>query len=500
MKFFIKNSLLEEEKTDCIIIGIFEFCEFTCENNYFNESVCNYINNFIKRGDIQGKIGQTLLLYNIPHILSKRILLVGCGKKDNLNRYNLSKIVKESMKILNKFSIKNILFSLIGLNIKNCDTYWSVRTMVNAINKYLYKNFKINTSLEKDIYLYSISFHIMEKKYLHIANNSLKHALAINSGITAAKKLGNLPPNICNPLYLFLQAKKLSEKYKDKINVTSIDIKEMNSLGMNAYIAVGSGSKNKPYMSVIKYSGKNTIKQEKVIVLIGKGLTFDSGGISIKPSKNMNEMKYDMCGAAAVYGTLIAVAKLSLPLTVIGILAGCENMPGGNAFRPGDILTTMSGKTVEILNTDAEGRLVLCDVLTFVKRFSPDVVIDIATLTGACAVALGSHFSGLFSNDEKLACDLEKSSRQTNDKIWRLPLSSEYEKELNSSFADFSNVGKGKAGAITAACFLSQFSKEYTWAHLDIAGTAWKSGRNQGATGRPVELLSQFLLNESNFF
>jgi leucyl aminopeptidase len=340
----------------------------------------------------------------------------------------------------------------------------------------------------------------MEKKYLHIANNSLKHALAINSGITAAKKLGNLPPNICNPLYLFLQAKKLSEKYKDKINVTSIDIKEMNSLGMNAYIAVGSGSKNKPYMSVIKYSGKNTIKQEKVIVLIGKGLTFDSGGISIKPSKNMNEMKYDMCGAAAVYGTLIAVAKLSLPLTVIGILAGCENMPGGNAFRPGDILTTMSGKTVEILNTDAEGRLVLCDVLTFVKRFSPDVVIDIATLTGACAVALGSHFSGLFSNDEKLACDLEKSSRQTNDKIWRLPLSSEYEKELNSSFADFSNVGKGKAGAITAACFLSQFSKEYTWAHLDIAGTAWKSGRNQGATGRPVELLSQFLLNESNFF
>jgi len=403
------------------------------------------------------------------------------------------------MKILNKFSIKNIIFSLTEINIENYDIYWSIRTIVNSINKYLYKNFKINAFLKKEVYLNSISFHIIEKKDFHIANNSLKHALAINSGITAAKNLADLPPNICNPLYLSLQAQKLSEKYKDKIHVTSIDIKEMNNLGMNAYVAVGKGSKNKPYMSVIKYSGINNTEQEKIIVLIGKGLTFDSGGISIKPSNNMNEMKYDMCGAAAVYGTLIAAAKLNLPLTIIGILAGCENMPGGNAFRPGDIITTMSGKTVEILNTDAEGRLVLCDVLTYVQRFSPNIVIDIATLTGACVVALGNHFSGLFSNDDQLAYALEKSSRQTNDKIWRLPLSLEYEKELHSNFADLSNVGRGKAGAITASCFLAQFSKKYTWAHLDIAGTAWKSGKNHGATGRPVELLSQFLLNESNF-
>ncbi|AYN24702.1 leucyl aminopeptidase [Buchnera aphidicola] len=500
MKFFIKNSSLEKEKSDCIIIFVFKFCEFTHLKNHLNAFSSSYINNFIRRGDMQGKIGQTLLLHDVPNITSKRMLLVGCGDKNTLNRYYLGKIVKKTMKILNQFSIKNIIFSLNEINIENCDIYWSIRTIVNSINKYLYKSVKINTSFKKDIYLNSISLNVMKDKYFNIAKNALEHALAINSGIRAAKNLANLPPNVCNPLYLSLQAQKLSEKYKDKIDVTSIDVKEMHKLGMNAYIAVGSGSKNKPYMSVIKYSGKNKNKKNKVIVLIGKGLTFDSGGISIKPSKNMNEMKYDMCGAAAVYGTLIVAAKLNLPLTIIGILAGCENMPGGNAFRPGDILTTMSGKTVEVLNTDAEGRLVLCDVLTYVNRFSPNIVIDIATLTGACVIALGNHFSGFFSNDEKLACSLEKSSQQTNDKIWRLPLSREYEKELYSNFADFSNIGKGKAGAITAACFLYQFSKQYTWAHLDIAGTAWKSGKNQGATGRPVELLSQFLLNESDFF
>lgn len=501
MKFFIKNSLLEEEKSDCIIITVFEFYEFKFSNDHLHESTCDYINNLIKEGDIQGKIGQTLLLYNVPKFCSKRILLVGCGQKNDLSVYDLGRIIKNSMKVINKISIKNIIFSLTQINTHNFDIYWCIRKIVNSINEFLYENFKINAFSKKDIYLNSFSLHIIKKDCLNIAKKSLKHALAINSGIQAAKNLSNLPPNICNPLYLSVRAKKLSEKYKDNIDVTLIDIKEMKNLGMNAYVAVGKGSKNKPYISVIKYSGKNIIKKsKKVIVLIGKGLTFDSGGISIKPSKDMHEMKYDMCGAAAVYGTLIAAAKLNLPLTIIGVLAGCENMPGGNSFRPGDILTTMSGKKIEILNTDAEGRLVLCDVLTYVQRFSPSIVIDIATLTGACVVALGNYFSGLFSNDDKLAYELEKSSKQTHDKVWRLPLSLEYEQELSSNFADFSNVGKGKAGAITAACFLHQFAKKYSWAHLDIAGTAWKNGKNQGATGRPVELICQFLLNKSNYF
>ncbi|KAF0716763.1 Uncharacterized protein FWK35_00033339, partial [Aphis craccivora] len=336
-----------------------------------------------------------------------------------------------------------------------------------------------------------------DKNLISLAKVALTHSLAIDLGLTAAKKLSNLPPNICNPLYLSLQAEKLSKKYNN-IDVTTIDINQMKSLGMHAYLAVSRGSENKPYMSVVQYSGKNVINK-KIIILIGKGLTFDSGGISIKPSQNMHEMKYDMCGAAAVYGTLIMAAELNLPLNIIGILAGCENMPGGSAFRPGDILTTMSGKTVEVLNTDAEGRLVLCDVLKYIERFSPDIVIDVATLTGACVVALGNDVTGLFSNNEDLVNDLKKASQQTNDKVWRLPLFKEYEKDINSNVADFSNVGNGKAGAITAACFLSQFTKKYHWAHLDIAGTAWESGVNKGSTGRPVELLSQFLLNMSHY-
>lgn len=500
MKFFIKNFVLEQERIDCIIIGVFESCIFEHNENYLHPSICIYINNLIKRGEIDGHIGQTLLLYNVPNIDCERILLVGCGKENNLHKNNLNRIINSTMKALNKRSIKHVVFSLEKIIFKKNDIYWSIRSIVNSINIFLYELLKINKFSEKNIYLNSVSFYISKKHDLNIAKNALKHSLAINFGITAAKKISDLPPNICHPLYLSQKAQQLSEKYKDTIDSTIIDIKEMKNLGMNAYIAVSKASKNKPYMSIIKYSGKNIIKNnEKVIVLIGKGLTFDSGGISIKPSKNMHQMKYDMCGAAVVYGTLIAVAELNLPLTVIGILAGCENMLGGNAFRPGDIVKTMSGKTVEILNTDAEGRLVLCDVLTYAKRFSPNVVIDIATLTGACVVALGNDFSGLFSNNNELAYFLEKASYQTNDKVWRLPLLVDHENELHSNFADFTNVGKSKAGAISAAYFLSQFSKEYKWAHLDIAGTAWNSGKHEGATGRPVELLSQFLLNTSHF-
>ncbi|QCI17184.1 leucyl aminopeptidase [Buchnera aphidicola (Aphis helianthi)] len=493
MKFFIQSFLLHKEQTDCIIVGVFKSCKLTISANNLDKHSNGYISELVNKGDIDGEIGRTLLLYNVPNITSKRILLVGCGKKNDFTFLAITKIMKNSMKILNKISIKHIIFSLTELDTYN-NIYWFIRQTISAIKKQV---FKINIFLKKDIYLNSISFNIIDKKLFLLAEIALKHSLAIDLGVTSAKKLSNLPPNICNPLYLSLQATKLSKKYKDNISVTSIDINQMKNLGMNAYLAVGNGSKNKPYMSIIKYTGKNTINT-KVIVLIGKGLTFDSGGISIKPSKNMHEMKYDMCGAASVYGTLVAAAELNLPLNIIGVLAGCENMPGGNSFRPGDVLNTMSGKTVEVLNTDAEGRLVLCDVLSYVERFSPNIVIDIATLTGACVTALGHYVTGLFSNNEDLVKNLEKASQQTNDKIWRLPLFKEYEQDIYSNVADFSNVGKNGAGAITAACFLSQFTKKYNWAHLDIAGTAWESGRNKGSTGRPVELLCQFLLNISN--
>lgn len=265
---------------------------------------------------------------------------------------------------------------------------------------------------------------------------------------------------------------------------------------MNAYLAVGQGSQNESLMSVIEYKG-NPDAEARPIVLVGKGVTFDTGGISLKPGEAMDEMKYDMCGAASVYGVMRMVAELNLPLNVVGVLAGCENMPGGRAYRPGDILTTMSGQTVEVLNTDAEGRLVLCDALTYVERFEPEVVIDVATLTGACVIALGHHISGLLSNHNPLAHELIGASEQAGDRAWRLPMADEYQEQLDSNFADMANIGGRPGGAITAACFLARFTRKYNWAHLDVAGTAWRSGKAKGATGRPVALLSQFLLNRA---
>ncbi|QCI23896.1 leucyl aminopeptidase [Buchnera aphidicola (Macrosiphoniella sanborni)] len=502
MNFFIKNSILEKEQTDCIVIAIFESCQLSDSANYLDKCSNHYITSLLQLNDIQGKIGDTLILYNIPNVISKRILLIGCGKKNELNKSNFKKIIKNSVEVLNKCSIKNVIYSVSELIIDIQDNiYWIVRCLLLSIRENTYKICKINSFKKNDVHhLYQVTINILIEHDLYNAQVSLKHALAISDALISAKNLSNLPPNICNPLYLANEAQKLHEKYPQNITVEVINVEEMKKLGMHAYVSVGNGSKNKPFMSVVKYSRKNSA-DKKIIALIGKGLTFDSGGISIKPSANMNYMKYDMCGAAAVYGTMIMAAELNLPLTIIGILSGCENMPSGQAFRPGDVLTTMSGKTVEILNTDAEGRLVLCDSLTYVRRFSPDIVIDIATLTGACVTALGKSISGLFSNNKNLEKQLYHASQQTDDKIWSLPLDPEYQKELTSHIADLNNTGtSSQAGAIIAACFLANFTKQYKWAHLDIAGTAWRSNKDKGATGRPVELLCQFLLNQSNFY
>ncbi|XOT88992.1 MAG: leucyl aminopeptidase [Buchnera aphidicola (Diuraphis noxia)] len=496
MKFIIKSCNLDKINTDCIIVSIFDSCKFSISANYLDQCSNGYITSLLKFGDIQGKIGETLMLYNIPKISAKRIFIVGFGKEKEINQFILKKICKNIIEKLKQTSIKNFVcsFSELSINIKN-NIYWLIRSITLFLYKSLYKIRKMNDVLKKNIYFNVIILNVLKDNELLSAKKALKHALAINLGITSAKDINNLPPNICNPEYLSIQAKKLAKKYPKNIFVKIIDLEKMKKLGMNAYVAVGQGSKNKPFMSVIKYTGKNVINN-KIVALVGKGLTFDSGGISIKPALNMHEMKYDMSGAAAVYGVLIAASELELPLTIIGILSGCENMPGSSSFRPGDVLTTMSGKTVEVLNTDAEGRLVLCDTLTYLERFSPNIVIDIATLTGACVTALGDSVSGFFTNSEYLSDEFEKASKETNDKIWRLPLFTEYQKQLTSSIADFSNSGNSKAGAITAACFLYNFAKKYNWVHLDIAGTAWKS--QTGSTGRPVELVCQFLLNQLN--
>ena len=308
------------------------------------------------------------------------------------------------------------------------------------------------------------------------------------------KDVANMPPNICNPAYLWDQAQQLAAEY-DSIDVECVNEANMADLGMNSYLAVGRGSENETLMSIIHHKGGEPDQQP--LVLVGKGLTFDSGGISLKPGEGMDEMKYDMGGAASVLGVMHTVAALNLPVNVIGVLAGCENMPDGKSYRPGDILTTMSGQTVEVLNTDAEGRLVLCDALTYVERFDPDTVIDVATLTGACIIALGKHATGLMSTHNPLAHELLNASEQASDRAWRLPLWDDYQEQLESPFADMTNLGGRPAGSITAGCFLSRFTKKYNWAHLDIAGTAWNSGKNKGATGRPVPMLAQFLMNRA---
>jgi leucyl aminopeptidase len=279
------------------------------------------------------------------------------------------------------------------------------------------------------------------------------------------------------------------------LTVQILEREEMQKLGMGSFLGVAQGSVQPPKLIVLQHlKGKKT---DKPIVLVGKGITFDTGGISIKPGAEMDEMKYDMCGAASVLGTFKAIAEMDLPLNVVGIIPACENMPDGNAIRPGDVLTSMSGQTIEVLNTDAEGRLILCDALTYAEKFDPALVIDIATLTGACVIALGHHASGLFSNQDALAHELISAGEQALDRAWHMPLWEDYQPQLDSNFADMANIGGRAGGSITAACFLSRFTKKYHWAHLDVAGTAWKSGKEKGSTGRPVPLLTGFLKNRA---
>ncbi|QIO07138.1 leucyl aminopeptidase [Acinetobacter shaoyimingii] len=318
---------------------------------------------------------------------------------------------------------------------------------------------------------------------------------AVEKGQSTARNLGNCPPNICFPEYLAEQALALAAEFPDLLKVTVLDEPQLTELGMNAFLAVSKGSDRPGRVITLEYLANI---EDAPVVLVGKGVTFDTGGISLKPGLGMDEMKFDMCGAASVLGTIRALCESKLPIHVVGAIAAAENMPSGHATRPGDIVTTMSGQTVEILNTDAEGRLVLCDTLTYIKRFNPAVVIDIATLTGACVVALGSVLSGLFSPDDELANEIQTAGEQSFDRVWRMPVIDDYQEQLDSPFADIGNIGGPKAGAVTAACFLQRFTREYRWAHLDIAGTAWNSGANKGATGRPVPLLVQFLANRAN--
>jgi leucyl aminopeptidase len=494
MEFSVKSGSPEKQRSACIVVGVYEPRRLSAVAEQLDKISEGYISNLLRRGDLEGKPGQMLLLHHVPNVLSERVLLVGCGKERELDERQYRQIIAKTISTLNETGSMEAVCFLSELHVKGRDTYWKVRHAVETTQDCLYVFDRLKSKKDETRRpLRKIVFNVPTRRDLTIGEKAVEHGLAIAAGIKQCKDVGNMPPNICTPQYLADQAMLLAES-SAKISVDVLGPEELAAHGMNSYLAVGRGSVNGPRMAVIKYNGAGN--DSAPVVLIGKGLTFDSGGISLKPGDGMDEMKYDMCGAASVLGTMHAVVNLNLPVNLVAVLAAAENMPDANAYRPGDILTTMSGQTVEVLNTDAEGRLVLCDALTYVERFDPELVIDVATLTGACVVALGKHASGLLSNHNPLAHEILNASEQSGDRAWRLPLWDDYQEQLESPFADFSNLGGRAAGTITAACFLSRFTRKYNWAHLDIAGTAWRSGgKDKGATGRPVPLLTQFLIN-----
>ncbi|MPY23481.1 leucyl aminopeptidase [Shewanella psychropiezotolerans] len=496
MEFSVKSGSPEKQRSACIVVGVYEPRRLSGIAEQLDKISEGYISNLLRRGDLEGKPGQMLLLHHVPNVLSERVLLVGCGKERELDERQYKQIINKTITTLNETGSMEAVCFLTELHVKGRDTYWKVREAVETTQNSLYNFDVLKTNKgETRRPLRKLVFNVPTRRELAVGERAIEHGMAVSAGMHLCRDVANMPPNICNPAYLASQARQMGEVCEE-LTVTTLGEEQMAKLGMNSYLAVGRGSVNESIMTVMEYKGAVDSTQ-KPIVLIGKGLTFDSGGISLKPGEAMDEMKYDMGGAAGVIGAMKALCDLNLKINVIGILAGCENMPSSNAYRPGDILTTMSGQTVEVLNTDAEGRLVLCDVLTYVERFDPELVVDTATLTGACVIALGKHASGLFSGHNPLAHELLNAGEQSGDRAWRLPLWDVYQEHLESPFADMTNLGGRPAGAITAACFLSRFTKKYNWAHLDVAGTAWNSGANKGSTGRPVPLLTQFLINRA---
>lgn len=493
MEFLVKSTTPETLKTSTLVVAIGEGRKLGTAAKAVDVASGGAITALLKRGDIAGKSGQTLLLHSLPNLKAERVLLVGSGKGDLSDR-QFRKMVAAVHAVLKTLGGTDAALALGELKVKGRDAYGKARLLVETLadGGYVFDRFKSQKAEARALKKITL---ITEKTDQGEVERGTAHARAIASGMAYTKDLGNLPPNLCHPSFLAEEAKNLAKAHKN-LKVEVLDEKKLKELGAGAFLAVAQGSEQPPRMIVLQYNGGK--KDEQPYALVGKGITFDTGGISIKPAAGMDEMKYDMCGAASVLGTLKTVLELALPINLVCVLACAENMPSGSATRPGDIVTTMSGQTVEILNTDAEGRLVLCDALTYAERFKPQAVIDIATLTGACIVALGSNASGLMGNNEALVKQILKAGEHADDRAWQLPLFDEYQEQLDSPFADIANIGGPKAGTITAGCFLSRFAKSYHWAHLDIAGTAWISGgKDKGATGRPVPLLSQYLLDRA---
>ena len=496
MEFSIRALAPQSAKTGCLVLGVHqgpgaEAPVLTRAAAAADRAARGRLSSVLAHGDLSAKAGTTLLLHGVAGLAAERVLLVGLGEQKEFAESAFRKAMHGAATALRELGARDAVVYLADLKVGRHAAAWSVRHAALALRDAFYRFDQLKTQKKAPApALAEVTFAVQGEAVTESIRAALREAAATADGVALARTLGNLPPNICTPTYLADEARKLARQFKLGLEV--LERRDMERLGMGALLAVTRGSHQPPKLIVLRYQGG--AKKSPPLVLVGKGITFDTGGISLKPAGEMDEMKYDMSGAGSVLGALRALAGMKAPVNVIGVVPTCENMPGGQATRPGDVVKTMSGQTVEILNTDAEGRLILCDALTYAERFKPDAVIDIATLTGACVIALGHVATGLFANDDKLAAGLRAAGEDAWDRVWPMPLWEDYQEQLRSNFADMANIGGRPAGSVTAACYLARFTKKLRWAHLDIAGTAWKSGRDKGSTGRPVPLLVRFAL------
>ena len=494
MEMISTTSTASRIASACVIVGVYENGKAGLGAENIDGATKGAISKLIRQGDVSGKLGSSLLLSPVSGVRAQRVLVIGLGKISQYGISEFRKAVEAAAKQVKDSKIRDVACYLNLEEAAGTDAYYLARYTVETFGNILYSFTETKSGKKPPAQsLRKICIAAGSRSEANKALQGAEHGQAIADGMSLAKDLGNLPPNVCTPAYLGRVAQKIARKHKS-VTTKVLGEAEIKRLGMGSFLSVTSGTTLPAKLIVMQHKGAG---RDKPVVLVGKGITFDAGGISLKPGPGMDEMKFDMCGAASVIGTMATVAKLKLPVNLTVVVPTCENLPSGTATRPGDIVTSMSGKTIEVLNTDAEGRLILCDALTYSRRFKPDVIIDVATLTGACVIALGHHRTAVMSRSDELASQITGAGIAADDRAWHLPLADEYEQQLKSNFADFANVGGRDGGAITAGCFLSKFTEGLNWAHLDIAGTAWKSGSAKGSTGRPVPMLSEFVLRRA---
>ncbi|HEX5960282.1 MAG TPA: leucyl aminopeptidase [Rhodanobacteraceae bacterium] len=474
--------------TPCVVVGVFEDAE-TPAAKAIDAASGGALHKLREAGDFTGKLGASLLLHGLAGVAAPRVLLVGLGRKSSLDAHAYRRACGDAGKVLKELPVADAACFLPEAGVAGRDADWHVRTCALAIDHACFRYTATLRPANGD----KPRPARLELAAGADAATGIAQARAIARGVAFARELGCLPPNLCTPTHIAAQAKTIADEHAGSVTLEVLEREDMQKLGMGALLAVASGSATPPKLIVLQYQGAGA---EKPYALVGKGVTFDTGGMNLKPTGSMEEMKYDMCGAAGVLGAFLSTVEMQLPVNLVCVVPSVENMPGGGSYRPSDVLHTHAGLTVEVLNTDAEGRLILCDALAYTcKRFQPQALVDAATLTGACVIALGAHASGLFSADDALAEQLLGAGNATLDRAWRLPLWDDYRNQLESAFADIANIGGKSAGAVTAALFLSRFTEGTRWAHLDVAGTAWVPGRKGYATGRPVPLLAQWLID-----